>query len=127
MAEDKQKQYVFKIDELPEKSTHGGSVRSKLVLDENHGGATRFSLLVNTMKSGLNCKHDTPGHTHDEEHFIYVMEGTGGVSIDGTVHEIEPGDVCYVPPGAVHYVFADPIEDMTYLVFYSPAGPKKKL
>ena len=127
MAEDKKNQYVFHIDELPEKSTHGGSVKSKLVLDENHGGPTRFSLLVNTMKAGLNCKHDTPGHTHEEEHFIYIMEGTGGVSIEGTVYEVEENDVCYVPPGAVHYVYADPIGDMTYLVLYSPAGPEKKL
>ncbi|MFA5513717.1 MAG: cupin domain-containing protein [Sphaerochaetaceae bacterium] len=127
MADDKKKQYVFKIDELPWKSTHGGSVKSKLVLDEEHGGATRFSLLVNSMRAGLNCKHDTPGHTHEEEHFIYVIEGTGGVSIGGVIYEVEPGDVCIVPPGAVHYVFADPIEDMTYLVLYSPAGPEKEL
>ncbi len=127
MSEDKRDKYIFTVDDIPWKSTHGGSVKSKLILDEDHGGPTRFSLLVNSMRAGLNCKHDTPGHFHEEEHFLYVTDGTGGVSIDGVVYEVEPGDVVYIPPKAVHYIFADPIGDMTYLVLYSPGGPEKSL
>ncbi len=42
-------------------------------------------------------------------------------------YDLEPNMTVYVTPGAMHYVWADPLEDLTYIVIYSPPGPEKKL
>ena len=119
--------YVARLDEVEQKSMHGGSVIGRILLDEQRGGVKNFSFLVNTMKAGLNCAHDTPGHTHEVEHCMYTLTGSGGISIDDRRYELEPNMVVYVPPGAVHYVWADPLEDFTYIVIYAPQGPEKHL
>ncbi|MBW1667439.1 MAG: AraC family ligand binding domain-containing protein [Deltaproteobacteria bacterium] len=122
-----EKKYVFPIDEVAEKITHGGSVRCKIVLDEESCGITRFSFLVNTMKAGLNCNQTGLGHSHEEEHCMHVLSGTGGISINEKPYNLKPGDTVYVPPGEMHYVWADPLEDFTYIIIYSPPGPEKNL
>ncbi|MCJ7830651.1 MAG: hypothetical protein MUP74_04605, partial [Desulfobacterales bacterium] len=60
--------YVFPLEEAEEKTTHGGSVTFRILLDEAKCGAKNFSFLVNTMKAGLNCNVTGTGHKHDEEH-----------------------------------------------------------
>ena len=42
------KQYVFPIEKVLEKITHGGSVKCKIILDEESCGIKNFSFLVNT-------------------------------------------------------------------------------
>ena len=118
---------ILNWSDVEEKVTHGGSATARILLNEDSVGIKAFSLLVNTMKAGLNCAHDTPGHSHTEEHAIYILSGYGGVSLDGEIHEVGPHQTVYIPPGVVHYVYADPGEDLTYLVLYSPAGHEKSL
>jgi len=31
-----------------------------------------------------------------------VLDGEGGIELDGEVHAVSPGHVVYVPPGTVH-------------------------
>jgi len=119
--------YVFKLEDVETKTIHGGSVISHIILHEQSCGVKNFSLLHNTMKAGLNCAHDTPGHFHEEEHCMYILSGKGGISIDGTRYNLEPDMTVFVPPGAVHYVWADKQQDMKYIIIYSPPGPEKKL
>ena len=124
MSEDK---YVFPFDEVPEKIVHGGTVKAKIILDEESCGITRFSFLVNSMQAGLNCNQTGSGHSHEEEHCMYVLSGTGGISINGKPHNLKPRDTVYVPPGAMHFVWADPLDDFTYIIIYSPPGPEKNM
>ncbi len=118
---------ILSWDDVEAKPTHGGSATARIILNEDTVGLKDFSLLVNTMKAGLNCAHDTPGHSHTEEHALYILSGYGGVSIDGTLHEVKPHQTVYIPPGVMHYVYADPGEDLTYIVLYAPAGHEKSL
>ncbi|GAA1651296.1 XRE family transcriptional regulator [Microbacterium flavum] len=39
---------------------------------------------------------------HDEEEFVYVLEGTMVVSLDGEEFALEPGDAVYYPGGIRH-------------------------
>ncbi len=119
--------YIFALKDAKEKATHGGSVIFRILLDEENCGARNFSFLVNTMKAGLNCDISGKGHAHDEEHCMYVLSGAGGVYIEGERHPLEPDVAVYIPPGAMHYVYADPSEDLTYIVIYAPPGPEKDL
>lgn len=45
-----------------------------------------------------------PKHTHFGEEIIYVLEGTLEYEIDGKKTTVKPGDVLFVPAGAVHSV-----------------------
>ena len=119
--------YIFPMKDASEKTTHGGAAIFRILIDEESCGAKNFSLLVNTMKAGLNCNMTGLGHKHDVEHCIYGISGTGGISIDGEVYKVEPNIAVFVPAGAMHYVYADPSEDFTYIVIYSPPGPEKEL
>lgn len=61
-----------------------------------------------------------PKHTHPGEEIIYVLEGTLEYQIDGKASTVKPGDVLFVPAGAVHSVknigTVDGAELATYVV-----------
>jgi len=79
------------------------------------------------MKADLNCNVTGLWHKHDEEHCLYGLSGTAGISLDSKEYKIEPNVCVFVPAGEMHYVWADPSEDFTYIVIYSPLGPEKEL
>ncbi|MDA7950552.1 MAG: cupin domain-containing protein [Pirellulaceae bacterium] len=44
----------------------------------------------------------TPLHSHDYEHEVYVLSGSG-IAVEGTVeHPIQRGDVLFVEPNEIH-------------------------
>lgn len=57
-------------------------------------------------------------HTHScEEEFIYILSGRGRVIIDGTEHEVAPGDFMGFPTPSVAHVLGNPFsEELVYLV-----------
>ena len=79
------------------------------------------------MAAGLNCDVTGTGHSHEEEHCMYTLSGSGGVSINGEKYPLNPQTAVYIPPGAMHFVWADPGEDFSYVIVYSPGGPEKDL
>ena len=121
------KNLVFKVDEIKGKVAHGGSAVVRILIDEVNCGAKNFSLLVNTMKAGLNCNQTGTGHNHEEEHCMFGLTGSGGISIDGVKYSVKPNTAVFIPAGAMHFVWADEGEDFTYIIVYSPPGPEKKL
>lgn len=48
--------------------------------------------------------YTAPRHIHPGEEIIYVLEGTLEYQIDGKSVTVKPGDVLFVPAGAVHSV-----------------------
>ena len=60
--------------------------------------APNFSLRSIEVTPGGN----TPKHSHDYEHEVYVVSGTGEVLLDGKLNEIKAGDVIYVPANEEH-------------------------
>ena len=43
-----------------------------------------------------------PLHRHDVDELVVVVSGAGTYSLDGEAHTVEPGDVVFIPAGAVH-------------------------
>jgi mannose-6-phosphate isomerase-like protein (cupin superfamily) len=58
---------------------------------------------------------------------MFGLSGSGGVSVDGVRHAVEPDTAVFIPAGAMHYVWANEGQDFTYIIVYSPPGPEKKL
>ena len=121
------KQLVFKVDEVKGKIAHGGAATVRILIDEINCGAKYFSLLVNTMTAGLNCNVTGAGHSHKEEHCMFGLSGSGGISVDGVKYGVGPNTAVFIPAGAMHYVWADEGQDFTYIIVYSPPGPEKAL
>jgi mannose-6-phosphate isomerase-like protein (cupin superfamily) len=61
-------------------------------------------------------------HYHTEaEEVYYVLEGRGGVRVDGEVCDIGPGDVVVIVPGQRHSVWQEGEGDLVMLVTCAPA------
>lgn len=43
-----------------------------------------------------------PPHRHPEEEFLIVSEGTGEISVDGTVTQVGPGAILYCAGNTLH-------------------------
>ena len=53
------------------------------------------------LKAGM---EPHPPHTHPEEEFLLVTEGTGEISIEGKVNQVAPGSMVYCAGNRVHGV-----------------------
>jgi mannose-6-phosphate isomerase-like protein (cupin superfamily) len=59
-------------------------------------------------------------HIHAaSESFLYILEGTAIVTLDGKEYFVKPGDTIYIPSGASHG-FRTPDEDVVLLSVQSP-------
>ena len=58
-----------------------------------------FALRKFSMQSGGGM----PRHTNTVEHEQYVLRGHARIGIGEDVHEVNAGDVVFIPEGAIHY------------------------
>ena len=61
-------------------------------------GAPNFSMRHFTVEPG----GQTPRHSHDYEHEVFVVGGAGRVEQDGEVQDLSAGDVVFVRPNTTH-------------------------
>lgn len=57
----------------------------------------------------------TPEHSHDYEHEVYIVGGSGTVLLEGEHRPIRGGDVIYVPADEVHQFRASNRESLRFL------------
>lgn len=74
-------------------------------------GAPNFAIRQFEVAPGGN----TPKHSHDYEHEVYVVSGSGTVFLDGGEQSVRGGDVIYVPADEVHQFRAAPDEKLRFL------------
>lgn len=91
-------------DEIPEEITVAGAkgVKLRTVIGKKDG-APNFDMRVISFDPG----GQSPTHSHDYEHEIYVFKGQGTVEVDGKKVKVKPGDVVYVPANADHHFKAE--------------------
>lgn len=53
-------------------------------------------------------------HSHPNEQWIYLLEGTFRATVAGKDIEAKPGEVVYIPANAVHSVYATPERDVLF-------------
>lgn len=54
-------------------------------------------------------------HSHPNEQWIYVVEGTVEAEVAGVTSKAGPGTLVYIPANAVHRVVATPERDVVFL------------
>jgi quercetin dioxygenase-like cupin family protein len=91
---------IRNIFETPMKPVEMPGVRGAMmaVMVGRGDGAPNFALRHFTVAPGGN----TPRHSHDYEHEVFVVEGEGTVMVDGEERAIRAGDVIFVPADKEH-------------------------
>ena len=74
----------------------GASIR--WLIDDDHDGAPVYTMRMIEIEPGGH----SPKHTHPYEHENFVVEGKGRLFITDTWHNLQPGDVAFVPAGVLH-------------------------
>ena len=90
-------------------------VQMAVMLGREHG-APHFALRQFIVAPGGH----SPRHSHDYEHEVYIVQGSGTVLLGGREHPIKAGDVVYVPADEEHQFKAsessrNPGPGMTFL------------
>lgn len=86
--------------ETPAEAQEAPGVTIRWVIGKQDG-APNFAMRVIEVQPGCN----TPYHTHDFEHEVYVLAGAGVVRGAEDETPIGPGTVVYVEPGEKHGFF----------------------
>lgn len=53
-------------------------------------------------------------HSHPNEQWVYILEGTQEWEIEGERRRVGPGSAIYVPANVVHYAKATPDRDVVF-------------
>ncbi len=96
--------------------THSHSTQAEIIVDIPP--ATEFRIHITRFPSGAGADP----HTHEWEHAMYIMQGTGKVVIDGEEAIVKPGMLAFVPKLGVHSISNIGQDE---LVVWGVSGPPK--
>ncbi len=82
--------------------------------------ADNFCMRVFTIEPGGN----TPRHTHEWEHEIFVHEGKGQLFRDGAFHNVTSGDVIFVPGNEEHQFKNESDKPFTFVCLVPKGAPE---
>jgi len=93
--------YVRHVADLPRESRYEGAYqRTGVVMDAAN---LSFVWVTPEVYEGHTDKDgQAPGHHHPFDQLVYVLEGEMRMWIGDEVHDIGPGDVCYIPRDVPH-------------------------
>jgi quercetin dioxygenase-like cupin family protein len=83
---------------VPGKAVAAGTSTEVQVLLGPDDGAPHFAMRRFVMGEGGGM----PRHTNTVEHEQYVLRGRARITIGADAHEVEAGDVLYIPAGTPH-------------------------
>jgi len=102
----------------------GGGSFSNLILTSSTLKSNKSMLGYSVFKPGI----DTPQKIHFKaEELVYVVSGSGKITVKGEAYAFGPGDSIFIPPGVPHGVRNDGREDVAMIFFFSsPNYPRTK-
>ncbi|HKE14097.1 MAG TPA: cupin domain-containing protein [Kofleriaceae bacterium] len=101
----------------------GGKGRAQIVFDAASARDDAASLIALTLDAGA----EVPSHTHDgSSEYLYLIEGSGVMSIDGETTPVAAGDAIQIPSGIEHSFRATGGAAVKAVQFYAPAGPEQR-
>jgi mannose-6-phosphate isomerase-like protein (cupin superfamily) len=109
--------YLIARDDVQPFVGDDGAIVRELASPRN-SSLTRHSLAEIRHPSGTASQE----HFHTEAEEVYfVIDGRGGIRVDGETRTIGPGDVVVIAPGERHKVWSEGQEDLVLLVTCVPA------
>ncbi|MFC1937914.1 cupin domain-containing protein [Chloroflexota bacterium] len=96
--------------------THSKSVKIEVILDMPP--AKEFRIHITRFQPGAGANP----HSHEWEHAMYIMKGTGKVEIQGEEAIVSAGMLAFVPQDAIHSILNIGEDE---LVVWGVSGPPK--
>jgi putative monooxygenase len=113
---------VRRADDVTPETRRGGEIRT--LLSPRTVGATAGFMGTATIAAGdWIAEHY---HPYSEE-FLYVVEGTVKVEVDGETTEVGTREGVLVPKGARHRVTNDGTEEASIVFHLGPLAPRPEL
>jgi mannose-6-phosphate isomerase-like protein (cupin superfamily) len=84
-------------------------MRNRIMVTEEACGAQQYSAGLFYVRPGSRGHADK--HEGQEE-LYYIFSGRGVVMIDDEPHQIQAGDVVFIPDGSTHYLINDETETL---------------
>ena len=79
---------------------------------------------VTVIETSMRPGYWTNAHQHPFPEYIYYMEGTPSVEIDGVRQQVTPGSFVWIPPKTLHRLGNDGKTPTRGLLMTSPAQPQ---
>jgi quercetin dioxygenase-like cupin family protein len=74
------------------------SYSSKMLLDDSVAGMHAINVNQGVLKGGGR----TAGATHEQNEIYYVLAGEAALGLDDQIHDIQAGDLVFIPAGVFH-------------------------
>jgi quercetin dioxygenase-like cupin family protein len=92
------------------------------VLLSSKDGVPNYVLLYNgPMAPGAVSHPETGGHTHQWEHVVYILQGSGTLVCDNQSYTVSEGDAVLVPPN-VHHQWKNETQASMLRVTFNPVA-----
>ena len=115
--------YTYATNGVLDRIEGGLGSKWKLLLDESNLGGKELEAAEVTLAPGT----AVPSQTHQSIEVIYVLSGTYGHEVNGTLYLLKPGMVGIVRPGD-HVRHLTPKDTPAkLLIFWTPAGEAARI
>jgi quercetin dioxygenase-like cupin family protein len=88
---------IDEVESKPVQMDGVSGVQMAMMVGREHG-APNFALRSFRVEPGGH----SPRHSHDYEHEVFIVDGTGTVLLEGKENPIRKGDVVFVPADELH-------------------------
>jgi quercetin dioxygenase-like cupin family protein len=88
---------IDEVESRPVQMDGVSGVQMAVMVGREHG-APNFALRSFRVEAGGH----SPRHSHDYEHEVFIVDGSGTVLLEGKENPIRKGDVVYVPADELH-------------------------
>jgi quercetin dioxygenase-like cupin family protein len=114
-------QHVSDVESAPVKLEDGWrDMDIRWIVSETNAGSKEVCFWRTIFPPG--AAHERHLHPNAAE-VLYVIRGRGAAGTEDEEHEVTPGTVQYIPPGAVHWLRnLDENEELEIVGCYAPAG-----
>lgn len=75
---------------------------SKMLLDNTNSDSQSFQINQGFIPPGV--QHPDHAHEPPNDEVYIIIKGEGSVRLDGVEHEVQTGDVIYIPGGTMHAI-----------------------
>ena len=101
--------------------TVGGKATVRRLAGKEEGAQNAFFAVLE-----LSVGAKVPVHRDATEEYIYVLQGTGQITIDGSVHTLSAGAGVFMPANAEVSFVATGTEPVKVIQFFAGQGPEAK-
>lgn len=114
---------VARADQSPALSIAGGKGEARILIE----AATAPYAGLSTSTLSFDPGAAVPEHAHaQEEEVLFMVEGTGTLTVSGKSVSVGPGTALRIPAGARHAFEVTSPTPVKAVQFYSPPGPEQR-